>query len=189
MCFPTTASTTGKCNNQTVDIHDLDFKTCANSLILGMYITQCFHLEAKHKIISSVYKRAPHAGASYLSLELRFSQLSELLDEDPRAVEEMCRMFEIINTTEGMDVIIAKAIGGPTCVPCKKLTHVQRGHLLYRTGLDAMFNPCGTLARQISTARVIVFHQGFPRPAQADRRGRPACLTCVPTYMFQSPVV
>ena len=77
------------------------------------------------------------------------------MDDDPRLVQTLCEKFESINSgPDGLDQAIAIAIGGQYCLPCKRLTHTQRSHVLYRTGLDEMFNPCELMAEKISVAKV-----------------------------------
>jgi len=90
-------------------------------------------IEAKHHLIAQALRRAPGAGAAYLSNELRFDRLAVLLDNNPSLIYKLCEVFAYVNKPAGLDAVIARMIGGAYCVPTRALT--QSEHHIFLTNV------------------------------------------------------
>ncbi len=106
-------------------------------------------IEAKHKLVSAVYKRCPAAGPSYVSGELRFHEFEYLICHYPREIMQFCYKWKDLVSNAYLDQVLATMVGGSHCTPTCTFDQEDRCALLYRSGLDQQFFDCGEIREAI----------------------------------------
>lgn len=123
-------------------------------------------VEGRHSRIHNVFKRAPHASPPYISMELRFSELEDVMVQNPQEIATLAAEHNKLCSFKGLrDAVVKTIMGGAAADRAVVNTERDLSKMLCREHLRQQFANQSDLRQEIAKKR----KQMEPEPLQPPK--------------------